>query len=181
MCQVDDAGCQRLLDWSQHRILSVASLVQADPCGVQRNHDIVMVDAEFHRIGRAGLLKPAEIVDLLQAGDDCLFDDGLAVRDAEQLGLERPAALDRKCVLFPDVIFKRDFANTLEQLLKAARLKPTEHQLDTLCGAQADIGSGNHIFFPFKGDSAVGYFQIFAAHPADFGRQYTFQTKMAGC
>ena len=87
MGKVDDARRQCLLDRGKHCIFAVAALVQSGAGSIQRDHHLVMVDAKLHRIGSAGLLKPAEVVHLLQTGDNRLFDDRLAVGDAEQLRL----------------------------------------------------------------------------------------------
>ena len=138
------------------------------------------MDGKLDGAGRSALLKPVNAVGLLQAGNDRFFDDRLAVGDAVQLGFQRPAALDREGILAADVVLEGDFAYPLEQLLKVARLKPSQHQLHPLSGAQADVGAGNQILVPVKGDAAVGDLHVFAAHPADLGGQNALQPKVAG-
>ena len=130
--------------------------MQSGSGGVQRNHNIVSIDAELHRIGSSGLLKPTEVVYLLQAGNNCLFNNRLTVRDAEELGFQRPSSLNWKGVFFADIIFKRDLLYSLKQLFETARFKSAQHQLDTFSGTQTNVCSGNHALVTFKGDSAVG-------------------------
>lgn len=53
--------------WSKHCIFAVTTFMQSRSSGVQRNHNIVSIDAKLHRIGSSGLLKPTEVIYLLQA------------------------------------------------------------------------------------------------------------------
>lgn len=85
MGDVDDAGCKGFLDRCDDRAFAVASFVQSGAGGIHCNHHLVVVVGKIDRTGAAALLKPADAVRLLEAGDNRLFDNRLAVGDAVQL------------------------------------------------------------------------------------------------
>ena len=179
MGQVDDTGCQRLLDGGQSGHLAIATLVQRRTGGIQHNGGLVLVNRELDLAGRAALLKPGFAVHLPQPLDRRFFDDGLAVRYTVQLRVERPA-LDREGIHAPDKVLEGQFGCAVKQLGESPGRETAQNDEHTLGRAQIDVCPDHHRKIPFKGDLSVGGLNILAAHPLDLAGEDALQTKQTG-
>lgn len=172
-------GGQRLLDGSQRGVPAVAPLVQTRPRGIQHDGDLILVDGELDLMHRAALLKPGLAVGLPQPLYRRLFDDRLAVGDAVQLGIQRPA-LDRERVQAADKVLKRQLRRLVKQLGKGHRTEAAQYDQHPLRRAQVDVGPNDHRKVPLKGHLAVGGLYLLAAHALDLPGEHALQTEQAG-
>ena len=155
---------QRFLDGSAASVLAIAPLVQSRAAGVDQQCGFIPAQSELHLKGGAGFFKPADMIMAFQPLDDRFFDDGLAIRHAVQLGIQRPA-FHRKRVPLTDPTLPRQRFHPFKQLLKAARRKRPHQQLDTLGIARADVRPCQHIGATGKQHPTIFHPHIAGIHP----------------
>ena len=177
---VQNSRRQSLLDGSLGGVPPVPPLVEPRPGGVQENADPVLENLELDLMDRPGLLEPPHPVLLPEPLHGGLLDNGLAVRDAVELGLVG-VPLHRKGVLPADEVLERQFPGPVEQLGEAPGLKLPQENEDPLRRAETEVGPGQHGKIPGKADAAVGGGDVLRVQPAELPGQDAFQAEMTRC
>ena len=174
--QHDHSGSQ---SFTQRCIVAdgtVAALVEAGTGGIQVQSDLVSHDGKLQLILGAGFGQPAYTVLFTQTAGSGFLDDGLAVGNGHQLGVQA-VALDGELAILGDEIFQIGAVNALEQLFEGGSLEGCQHQQNTLAGTQADVCLGHGTLVTGEEDAAVFDPDIFNIQAAQFVAGDAFQTK----
>ena len=146
--------------------------------GIQRKGHLIIQDGKVHLELDAGFRQPADTVLFTQTLGCGLLDDGLAVRNTHELGIQAVALYGELAVL-GNVVFQIGMVHTLEQFFKSLRFKTCQHNHDTLCGTQADVGFCQCCFVAGEENTAVFHAHIFHAHAAQLITCQTFQAEQS--
>ena len=120
------------------------------------------------------------MIDPLQPLHHGLFHHGLNIRRAEQTGLDAGCLGHPELPVLRYVLLPGDGFGSLEQLLKALRLKfPCLYQ-DPLPGPQENIGPAKRLLIPHKSHPAVRHLGNIIPQVVYLPLQQGFHTKMAG-
>ena len=148
------AASECLFDRCSVGVFPVSALVQPDAGGVQIDGGDVFPDGKVQGMNGAGFREPAGMVDGFQPFHRCLFQDGLAVRHAVQLGVQR-MSLDREGIVLANPLFQRNAAHALKQLLEAVGGKLPQLNEHTFCHREGEVCLGDGERIAAKQDTAV--------------------------
>ena len=177
--QVNNTCRKRLLDRGSVGVLSIATLVQSDAGGVQVDGGNVFSDGKLQWMRRTGFCEPVGVINRLQPFYSCLFDDGLTVRHAVQLGVQS-VAFYRKSVILSNPLFQRQRTNALKQFLKVERLELSQLNENTFCCREAEICLGDGLRIAPEQHTSVLCRYIRAADLGNLKAQGALQTKVTG-
>ena len=113
--KIAHCGAQRFLERCVIRFSSVAALMQSLARGINHKRSDILINKETNAVFRAGLLKMRYMIFLLESFDNSLFNYRLAVRYAEECGINTPAVYGKR-VVFSDIILPRQRLNAVKKL-----------------------------------------------------------------
>ena len=170
---------QRLLQRGGVGLRPVAALVKPAAGRIDIQRRLIFHQGELDLVQRARLLEPRDLILRLQPLHHRFFDDGLAVADAEQVGIER-IALHREAVGLADPFLPRQRLHALKELLEGVGLKRAHQDQDALREARADAGPRQDMLVAGKQHPAVFRLYVLRFHFAQLVRDQSLQPQQAG-
>ena len=160
MGQHHHGGSQSLPERGFIGIGPVAPLVQAGAGGIQEKLHPVVHDGKLQLVLGTGFGKPGNAVLFPQTAGSGLLDDGLAVGNRHELGVQA-VALHRELAVSGNEILQIGVIYALEQLLEGGGLEIRKGQQHPLAGAQTDICLGHGTFVAGEENTAILHPDVF--------------------
>ena len=156
----------------------VASLVEPRAAGIQEELALILHDGELELVEGSDLRQAFEPVVPAQPICSGLVDNGLAVGDGVELGVQA-VALHGEFAVLGNVVLQGQGLDTLVEFLKAPGREAPQPQQDPFAHPQPQIGRGQGLDPAVEEDPAVLHPDVRHVQPAQFVPHQALQAEEA--